>query len=130
MTSLETCILNVFARKILGVSRTARIPILHAALGVISAHNLFIQHCASMVDLGLRASHGTLQSRLDNWLCGGSDMPSWEVDTHKLQLPLSFPPHVAELRYLDFDGGESWRFQMLPSLPETPLWMRAPLAYH
>ena len=49
MASLDACLLNVMPRKILGVTRTARIPILHAVSGALSAHNLFIQHCASML---------------------------------------------------------------------------------
>ena len=65
---MDTCSINVVAREVLGVDRTARIPILYAMSRVMSSRNLYIQHCAAIVDLGLRAENSTLQSRLQHWL--------------------------------------------------------------
>ena len=112
MASLDTCTLNVLARKILEVSRTARIPILFALSGVLSTRNLFIQRCARMAELGFRASNSILQGRLGGRMRITFNMSSRGPDTHKLQLPLVFPPHIV-LRYLDFHVGGSWRFDYL-----------------
>ena len=131
MRRINTCVLNVMARKIIGVNRTARVPVLHAVSGILSVHNLFVQHCASMLDLSLRASNSTIQTRLQGWLCRVFRMPTWEPGVQELCLPDSIPPHIAELRYLDVDVGESWRFRLLPSRPASiPPWLRVPSVYH
>ena len=131
MRRVNTCVLNVMARKIVGVNRTARVPILHAVSGILSIHNLFIQHCASMLDLSLRASNSTIQTRLHNWLCQVFKISAWEPGVRELCLPVSVPSHIAELRYLDVDVGESWCFRLLPSRPAAlPPWLRTPSVYH
>ena len=92
MAGLDTCVPNIMARKISGVPRTAGVPVLRAVSGVLSAHNLFIQHCASTVDLGLRASGSTLQRLLNLWLCRIYGIRSWEADAQELTPPPRIPP--------------------------------------
>ena len=130
MSGLDTCVLNIMARKISGVPRTARVSVLRAVSGALSAHNLFIQHCALMVDLGLRASGSTLQRCLNSWLCRIFGVRSWEAGTRELTLPPNLPPHIARLRYLDFDVSESWGARTLESTPQPPSWIRISPVYH
>ena len=58
--SLEVCVLNVPARKILSVGRSAGLPVLHATAGVLSEHNPYLQQCASLTDLSLRAEGSSI----------------------------------------------------------------------
>ena len=60
----DTRIINPLARKISGAGPSARIQVLHAVAGVSSMHNLFIQHCASFLNLAIRAEGSSLQTKV------------------------------------------------------------------
>ena len=62
----ETCGVNVVARKVAGVSRSARLSVLRATTGFLSAHHLCIQHCANLFGLGLSAQNSSSQRRLED----------------------------------------------------------------
>ena len=56
---VDANIVNVLVRRILGVNRTARLPILHALSGMMSIRSLYTQNCALMVDLVMRKTNGS-----------------------------------------------------------------------
>ena len=64
---LDATVVNVAARKVLGVSMSARLPALHATAGLKSARNLLQQHSAEMLDSTLRVTNSTAQDRLKTW---------------------------------------------------------------
>ena len=67
LRKIDTCVVNVVARKVLGVGRSARLPILHATAGAQAMRNLYTQRCAELVDAALRASASSIQNRLKTW---------------------------------------------------------------
>ena len=130
MDRVDKRVVNVLSRMVLGVSRTARLPILHAASGVLTMNNLFTQHCAAMVDLALRAHNSSLRERLLRWTSRVYGMSGWEVRTERVSMDPPLLPRVGELRYLDFDIQESWLAQMVDSEPELEQRLRVPMVFH
>ena len=53
---LDTSVINILARRILGVGPSARLPVLYAVADVTSIHNVYAQHCGGLLNLALRAS--------------------------------------------------------------------------
>ena len=86
LRALDTCVIHVMARRVVGVSRSARLPVLLAAAGFLSAHNLFIQHCATTMDPSLRAEYSSVQSRLARLLGRIYGVASWEPKVEPLVL--------------------------------------------
>ena len=103
MRRIDTCILNVLARMTTGVARSARIPALHAFAGILSMRNLYIQQCASMLDLVLRASNATIESRIRQWLMRMYGVKTWEATAVSFVVGDQAGSRVGELRFLDFD---------------------------
>ena len=56
----NTRIVNVLGGQVLGVAQSARIPVLHDTAEVTSMRNLYIQHCAEMLNLTLRAARSSI----------------------------------------------------------------------
>ena len=130
MRRLDTTILNVMARRTTGVARTARIPVLHATAGILSAHNLFIQQCASMVDLSLRATGASVQARVSRWMECMYGVSTWKTTGVVFDVRGRLPERVGELRYLDFDMRETWIVQLLPTFPRMDERMVVPSVFH
>ena len=126
----DACFINVMAGKVLGDKRSARIPVLHVMTRVMSSCNLYILRRTAIVGLGLRAANSSLQSRLLQWLRGVYGVPACEAETRRYMPSPPLPPHVGELKYLDFDIVESWCFQLLASPSEPPTHMKASSVYH
>ena len=61
---LDMQLVNIAARRITGVSRSAGRPVLHAAAGLVSAPNLFLRQCTLIMDRALRADAGPLKVML------------------------------------------------------------------
>ena len=79
------------ARKVLGVGRSARLPVSLAAAGVQSVQNLYLQHCAELVDASLRASESAIRVRLNRWmerLYGVKEWNARQVDLQELRAEL------------------------------------------
>ena len=64
LSRIGTNIINVMARRILGVGPSARLPALHVAAGVRAINNLFLQHTAELWDSALRAADSSIWNRL------------------------------------------------------------------
>ena len=77
---IDTAIVNPMARKVLGTGILARLLTLHAAAGVKSACNIFVQHCAELLDSSLRAVMSTIQERLLPWTADICGVQGWSVN--------------------------------------------------
>ena len=64
LSSIETGVTNIAARKITGTGRSARLMALHAAAGVASTHNLFALNCALSFDRDLPAGNSARRDEL------------------------------------------------------------------
>ena len=65
MERLEVQQTNIAARRITGVSRSARLATLHMVAGVISARNLYIQQCGIAVDRAVRTHSSKAKMDVD-----------------------------------------------------------------
>ena len=70
MRKMNTQILNISARKVGGIARTARIESLHFVTEVMSFYNMYAVHCADFLDSCLRAHHSTVQERMRGEISG------------------------------------------------------------
>ena len=61
---MKTQIINIAARKVSGVSRTARIECLHFAINTATFLNLYVKHCARHMDECIRANSSQIRQRL------------------------------------------------------------------
>ena len=118
MRLLDTRVTNVLARKICGVGQAARLPILHAASGTMAVHNLFIQRCAEMLNIALKAENSSIQQRLRRWLGKAYGVETWEATVQTLEVPQELLPQIGRLKYLDYEVQENWVFNVLPQLPK------------
>ena len=118
---LETCVVNELARRVAEVSRSARIPVLLATAGFLSARNVYVQRCAAVLDLGLRAQNGSLQSRLDGWTQQLYGVDSWEAQILPLTPPEGLlPPRIHYMPFYDLDMQEFWCHCVLKKEPRLP----------
>ena len=62
--SINTQVVNIVARKIGGLSRSARIETLRHVAGTFSIQKLNVRHCAEFPDACLRASGSSINARL------------------------------------------------------------------
>ena len=90
LSKVDAAIINVTARKILGVGASARIPALHLTAGVKSIHNLYLQHCAELLDSSLRVTNGTIQKRMRLWVDGIYGTKQWIPSIIRLDDPQSY----------------------------------------
>ena len=78
---METHLANVAARRVGGVDRSTRIEALHFLAGTMSYRNMYVMHCAELMDASLRAHRRTICQRLRLELreilgpsCGATEM--------------------------------------------------------
>ena len=67
LSRIDTCIINITARRVIGAGRSTRFPVLLATAGMKSIRNLYLQHNAKMLDSSLRATSSPIQTRLCRW---------------------------------------------------------------
>ena len=65
--TIKIRIFDVAARRIAWVDRTARLPTLHATVGLLSAHPVFATAGAQRLDRAVRAYRCAVPSRLYEW---------------------------------------------------------------
>ena len=118
MQRIDTRVVNVLARRILGVGPSARLPVLHAVAGVESMNNLYVQNCAAMLNIALRAERSSLQTRMNRWLCRAYEVRSWRSHPEILAPPATLIPQIGRLRFLDYDINECWVCQDLEDPPQ------------
>ena len=82
---LEVQIANIAAGRIVGVSRAARLEILHPVAGVMSPRNLFIQQCALMTDRTMRAQNSSAHTLVAKYLSERYDVK--DRSREKLRFP-------------------------------------------
>ena len=118
--TIDTQIVNVLARRICGVASTARIPVLLADAGALSARNLYQQHCAAMVDLALRAENSCIQNRLSHKLETEYQVESWDTRFEAYAQETSQSPRLIQHRFWGKDIKKEWYFRVLGSRPIAP----------
>ena len=84
---VDTRIVNISARKMLGVDATIRIESLHFLAGTRSYNNMYIMNCAKMIDACLRAHNSTIKSRLEAELCAVYHIDQLEPEAISISLP-------------------------------------------
>ena len=112
--ALDTSVIHVVARKVVGVSRPARLPVPLAAAGFLSAHNLHAQQCAVALDHSLRAEASSAQDRLLRRLSDLYGERNWETEIVALSSPRDLLPHrIYQVPFYDLDIQEKWMFTVL-----------------
>ena len=115
---LEVCALNVLARRVAGVSRAARIPVLHAAAGLLSVRNLYVQQCAALLDRSLRAVNSWIQERMEQWTEEQYGVTGWKAEALPLEMGAETGPgRVYRMPFFDLDLQEGWFFCVLEKTP-------------
>ena len=106
---LEAQQTNISARRITGVSRTARLAILHMVAGITTARNLYIQQCGIAIDRAVRTHNSRIKSATEEWLRRlygtGEWGPAW--------CPLSTEDHIMT-RIGHRDGDDETRLHQVP----------------
>ena len=130
MSQLNTRLLNILARKIVGTGPSARLPVLFSLAGILNSQNLYVQQCAESLNLILRATDSSAQDKLTRQLLTIYAMPSWISKPQEMDPSTLTHPLIGRLRYLDYDVAESWMIQTLPACPMLPskYWVRS--VYH
>ena len=81
---LETQQTNIAARRITGVSKSARLAILHMVADVLSARNLMIQQCGLAIDRTMRIHHSAIHTETARWLAQLYQMDAWSTEWKQL----------------------------------------------
>ena len=116
---------NVPARRVIGVGRSARLPVLHATAGILSARNLYAQHCADMVGHTLRAEGSSVQTRVMGLMCQAYQLQSWGLPA-QVRVPGSpLPSRVYCRRFFDMDLWELWFCDVLEHGPDLESRLKA-----
>ena len=127
---LEVCVVNVLARKVIGVGRSARLPVLHATAGILSAHNLYAQHCADMVDHTLRAEGSSVKERVMGLVCQAYQLQHWELAARECIPSTPLSPRVYRRRFFDMDLREQWFCDVLVHGPDLESRLKVGSVFH
>ena len=73
---LDAAIVEVAARRILGVGLSARLPALHITAGIKFLRNLYLKRCAELLDSALRVAGSAIVSAVAHVLHSLSGPPS------------------------------------------------------
>ena len=88
----NSTVINITARRVFGVTSSGRLPALHAAAGMKSTRDLFLQHWGELLDSALRATAGSIQDRMKAWIRRDYKMPSTDTAVNRCTLP---PPSAS-----------------------------------
>ena len=84
---IETNIVNTAARRITVLDRSTRVEVLHFLTATYSFANLYVLHCAEMIDAGLRATGSTTQVRLKRGIAEILGNKQVNVTERSLEIP-------------------------------------------
>ena len=84
---LDTMIINIAARKIGGLSRTTRIESLHFLSGTRSMSNLYVLHCAELLDSCLRATDSDVKARIEGELRAYLGVETLDITEVQITIP-------------------------------------------
>ena len=124
LQKLDAAVINVTARKILGVGTSARLPTLHIGAGVKSMRNLYLQHCAEQLDSTMRATARSFQTKTYSWMQRTYKVSTWRPDTLTLEPSCAPKPRIYRFLFEDKDIKERWLFNVLPVSPTAPRELR------
>ena len=116
----DTAVINVAARRILGVGPSASAPALHSTAGVKSIRNLWFQPCAELLDSSPRVTNGAIQYRLRKWADGIYDAKQWmPMKTQHKSVSMD-GRMVYKFKFYDVDVDEQWPFSIVDMAPRVP----------
>ena len=110
---INTRLLNVLARRNVGVGPSARLRGLFAMAGILDSYNLYIQQCSETLNLILRATDGSIQNKMNENLQALYGVTTWRPQSCLMGQSDDHYPLIGRPRYLDYDVAESWIFQTL-----------------
>ena len=114
---LETQHTNISARRITGISRSARLMTLHMCADIRSVANLYIRQCALMLDRVLRAANCSIQTRMGMEMEREYCAKGWETEICGLTMPVE-AGRLTRIRGIQESDVEERR--MVSLLRETP----------
>ena len=91
---LETQQTNIAARRVVGVSRSARLAVLHMVADVMSARKLFIQQSALAIDRALRTRNSAIKTEATRWASSLYGLQYWTTEWHHLAAKDSLIPRT------------------------------------
>ena len=118
INKLEVCVVNILARKIAGVARSARLPVLHMAAGVVSYRNLYIQNCGQMVDHVLRAGNSSIKKRIGHCVCQAYQVEDWTIQAVQFKTNKTLTTRTYCRKFFDVNLQEFWTVNILSTSPE------------
>ena len=130
LEKIDTSVLNILARRVVGVGPSARSPAFHAMAGLSAERNLFIQHSGEMLNRCLIASGSSVRRCVCKKLCEAYGTFSWNATPKSLVPPTALGVQIGRLKYLDYDVAATWIFQMLPGRPLLLTRMQVQSAFH
>ena len=86
---MNTQIINIAARRVSGVSRTARIECLHFAINTATFLNLYVKHCAKFMDECVLAQSSQIRKRLITELVAYYEVTGFDTTDIKVTAPLN-----------------------------------------
>ena len=87
LRKINTQVVNIAARKVGGLSRSARIESLHYTVGTTTVYNLYVRHCAEFMDACLRAPNSTVNKRLRRELEVYYGVSTFETEDTQIEIP-------------------------------------------
>ena len=109
---------NVTARRITGISRSARLEVLHAAAGIWSIHNQYLQHVAMLLARALAADRCSLRDKLDKWLQQTFSVETWVPNREEIQAWAGLRPRTVVCGIHERDLQERWYHMPLAVKPK------------
>ena len=127
---LQTRHANIAARRVLGIGRSARLGTLFATSNALSARNLYLRSCATMLDRCLRATDSSTTKRLHMWSKEQFQVTSWTPVTTEVA-----PANINKRRrghtgFWEIDIAERWTCELLREIPVRPDWLSPSSTYH
>ena len=119
MSGVDTGVVNVAARRITGLDSSVRLESLHFLASTSSCQNLYILHCAEIVDAVLRAQGSSAKNRLEQEIGAMLGTQGERITTkeEQLRLPEGPPTGAGDA------GGErcttNWTVQ---TYRQKPMW--------
>ena len=121
---LDTCALN------LAVRATTGAIVLLAMAGTISAHNLYIQHCARSMDLALCAYGSNIARGLQRRRSAGNSVQNWTAAQTEVHLDPKPQERVYSKGFRDVRLREKWAVNLPPQLPTVGANLSVPRIYY
>ena len=113
--------MDVSARRITSIGRSARLAALHVTAGVSSVKNQYLRSCALLLGRALRAYKSTVRARLRAWLTVALRVPDWAPPAVRVELEGDVVPFMSLCEEEVETVHATRRIGLLPRVPKTPI---------